>query len=275
MSMKRVIVIEDDVETCKTYANALKKSDFDVNMAFDLKDALQGIEEKTYHVAVVDLGLQGQNNIENVSGLEVLDRLKKLGEGTVVVVISGQLKPQISADSIQKHGALRYITKDEIFEGGREQLINEVIFAFEKSKLILFGSFENVINFIIQDKNATEFIDKCLRNLQPKEGYKGLQHFLENVISPLCPLIPELEMKSLLEFSKNEKILSGTCWSKAIGKSVEICIFNKNENPEIYLRSDKTKFMEEHLIFQYKKFNLVGWVAENPFKTRNDFPKIL
>ncbi len=106
----RILLVEDDIETCRMYETILEKSGFEVEVAFDGKEALAKISVGGYDVVVLDVRLP------KMSGLEVLEELEKRpplkSSGPIVMLTNvGEEKVVRKAMSL---GALSYMNKADL-----------------------------------------------------------------------------------------------------------------------------------------------------------------
>ena len=100
----RLLVVDDEPTICDALRMALASEGYTVQSA---ENAIQGIaelEKQEFEVVLADLSLP------RVSGLELLDRVKKSWPTTEVIVITGQGSIATAVDAI-KRGAYHYVTK--------------------------------------------------------------------------------------------------------------------------------------------------------------------
>ena len=99
-----LLLVDDDEIYCEVLGDALKKRDYDVSIAHNLKDALDLAIRTEPEYAVVDL------RIGSESGLELVKRLSTLDENTRIVMLTGYASVATAVESI-KLGAVHYLTK--------------------------------------------------------------------------------------------------------------------------------------------------------------------
>jgi len=99
-----LLLVDDDKVYCEVLGDALKKRDYDVSIAHNLKDALDLAIRTEPEYAVVDL------RIGSESGLELVKRLSALDENTRIVMLTGYASVATAVESI-KLGAVHYLTK--------------------------------------------------------------------------------------------------------------------------------------------------------------------
>jgi len=99
-----LLLVDDDKVYCDVLGDALKKRNYDVSIAHNLKDALDLAIRTEPEYAVVDL------RIGSESGLELVKRLSSLDENTRIVMLTGYASVATAVESI-KLGAVHYLTK--------------------------------------------------------------------------------------------------------------------------------------------------------------------
>jgi CheY-like chemotaxis protein/glycine cleavage system H lipoate-binding protein len=100
----RVIVVDDELPVCKSVCKALEREDYTVETALSGEEAIEKSRERPYDVVITDLMMPG------ISGMELLETIRKETPGTVVIMITGY--PSItSAVEALKRGAFDYIPK--------------------------------------------------------------------------------------------------------------------------------------------------------------------
>ena len=100
----RLLLVDDDQTFCMVLAQALKKRNFDVAVAYDIASGLALAEEKTPEYAVIDL------RISLESGLELVKQLIEIDNNTRIVMLTGFASIATAVEAI-KLGATQYLTK--------------------------------------------------------------------------------------------------------------------------------------------------------------------
>jgi DNA-binding NtrC family response regulator len=104
MDERTVLVIEDSESTQKLYRYWLEKAGYLVHAFSFAEPALQLLESEEPAAICLDLNLPG------MSGLEALDRIRRLRPDTSVVVLTGKNDAGISVRAL-KAGAVEYLVK--------------------------------------------------------------------------------------------------------------------------------------------------------------------
>ena len=100
----RILVVDDEINICKSCAKVLKKMNFGVDYALNGYDALKMVEAEPFDVILTDL------KMSSLGGMEVLRRVKEAFPDTQVIVMTGYASVS-SAVEVMKMGALDYLPK--------------------------------------------------------------------------------------------------------------------------------------------------------------------
>src|SRR5436190_22701189 len=100
----RLLVVDDEPTICDALRAALTAEGYAAQAAESAIQAVAELERQEFDVVLADLSLP------RVSGLELLDRVKKSWPSTEVIVITGQGSIATAVDAI-KRGAYHYVTK--------------------------------------------------------------------------------------------------------------------------------------------------------------------
>jgi len=101
--MKKILIVEDDIEINQLVTKYLGKEGFDVHSAYDGKEALAYIYDHEYQLVVLDLMLP------HVNGHEVLRKIR--AKGVVPVIILSAKDSETDKILGLEHGADDYLTK--------------------------------------------------------------------------------------------------------------------------------------------------------------------
>jgi CheY-like chemotaxis protein len=99
-----VLVVDDDVDTCRNLADILIDLGYPADIAHDGPGALALIEKRSYRVAVLDYRMPGMN------GLTLCREIRKRREGTVAIIVTAYAGG-ISAEDFVQAGASRVLPK--------------------------------------------------------------------------------------------------------------------------------------------------------------------
>lgn len=79
----RLLVVDDDLDTCANLADILSDLSYEVQTATDASTALRLLDERAYDVVLLDLKLPGMD------GLQLYRELKRRSPSTVAILITG------------------------------------------------------------------------------------------------------------------------------------------------------------------------------------------
>jgi len=99
-----ICIIDDEVVVCKRLEQYLGKSKHRVETFVDSSSAIERINGKTFDIVVTDI------RMDNIDGMEVLNRVIEKGERTRVIMITGYATIEIAREA-QAKGAFDFISK--------------------------------------------------------------------------------------------------------------------------------------------------------------------
>lgn len=99
-----ICIIDDEVVVCKRLYQALTKDKHNVETFTNSKEAIDRIAEKKFDIVVTDI------RMDEIDGMEVLDRIIKKGDNTKVIMITGYATIEIAREA-QAKGAFDFISK--------------------------------------------------------------------------------------------------------------------------------------------------------------------
>ena len=104
MAQLKSILIVDDEPSVRDSLKMILKLDYQVHTAADGTEALQSIQQDKIDLVALDLKMPG------LSGIEVLQRIKKNDPDIEVIIITAHRTPQNTQDA-SRYGAGDFITK--------------------------------------------------------------------------------------------------------------------------------------------------------------------
>jgi len=102
--MSRILIVDDDLNTCQSLTTALSKEGHQVFEAHSGKEALEKIRSQEVDLTVIDLMMPGMN------GLEFFQTLKTLHPEVISIMISARATVEVAVSAI-KSGIYDFITK--------------------------------------------------------------------------------------------------------------------------------------------------------------------
>jgi DNA-binding NtrC family response regulator len=101
---RRVLVVDDDVDTCHNLSDILTDMGYSVEIAHDGPSALGMVRQRPFDVALLDLKMPGMD------GLTLYREIKKLRSGTVAIIVTAYATGDTAAQALQA-GAWRVLSK--------------------------------------------------------------------------------------------------------------------------------------------------------------------
>jgi DNA-binding NtrC family response regulator len=101
---KRILVVDDEINVCKSVRQALLNPDYEIDIALSGADAIRMEAEGAYDVVLVDLMMPV------TGGLDVLKTLKARNSRAQVIIMTGYPSSRTSLQSMQL-GAFDYLPK--------------------------------------------------------------------------------------------------------------------------------------------------------------------
>lgn len=101
---RKILVVDDEINVCKSICQAIESEDYDVDMALSGEEALKKDKANTYDLIITDLMMPG------ISGMDLLTSLKTARQGVNVIMITGYPTIKTAVQSI-KIGAFDYLPK--------------------------------------------------------------------------------------------------------------------------------------------------------------------
>ncbi len=120
--MKKILIIDDDLDMCKLLARFLERKGFQTDTSHTGRKGLAKFREGHFDVVLCDFRLGDMN------GKEVLLEIKNISQETVVIIITGYSDVKMAVE-VMRHGAFDYITKPLI----PEEVINVIKRGLEES----------------------------------------------------------------------------------------------------------------------------------------------
>ncbi len=100
----QVLILDDEPIVGKRLQPALAKVGCDVEVFDAPAPALERLESKSFHIVVTDI------RMDDIDGIEVLERVMASSPGTKVVMITGYATVEVAREALAK-GAFDFIAK--------------------------------------------------------------------------------------------------------------------------------------------------------------------
>ena len=102
--MKKILIIDDDLDICLLLNRYLTKKGYEVEEAYKAEAGISKAKAKDFNVVLCDFRLP------DMSGLEVIQNIKKIKPRTQVIIITGYSDIKMAVKTV-KVGAYEYVTK--------------------------------------------------------------------------------------------------------------------------------------------------------------------
>ena len=104
MEKPNLLLVDDDETFCSVLKPALERRNFQVSVAYNVKEGIALAEQTEPEFAVIDL------RIGHDSGLELVKKLISLDDNTHIVMLTGYASIATAVEAM-KLGAIHYLTK--------------------------------------------------------------------------------------------------------------------------------------------------------------------
>lgn len=99
-----ILVVDDEVDTCRNLADIFTDLGYRVDIAHDGPSALKLVRENTYDVALLDMKMPGMD------GLTLYREIKKLSSGTVAIIVTAFASTATTSEALAA-GAIEVLPK--------------------------------------------------------------------------------------------------------------------------------------------------------------------
>lgn len=152
----RVLVVDDDVQVCKTVGMILEDHGYHVQSFSQPRQALQAVRKKPFDIALIDI------KMPDLNGLELVERIREEDPRVAVLVMTAYPDIQTAAETMRL-GSRDYITKP--FK--EEQLLSSVERIAQEMGLIYTN--EQELNRLIGQRIRQERLKQSLTLRQLSE----------------------------------------------------------------------------------------------------------
>lgn len=219
MPSDSVLVVDDEKSWRDIYEAAARKVGVStVRAASTLDDALAEIEARKFSVAVVDIGLD-EDDDTNVDGLAVLGKIRSVGDNTSVLVVTGRAGQDvisIVSDALKKYSAQDTLAKSIIEPRILRQAIELGLDSYHKSSRGTYLSRYSVL----RGSSDQMFWDDQMMRILGLDANK-LYAFIAALMGPFMPLVQNVSGATLGSHTLDE-VTHGAFWSRAIGAAIVV-----------------------------------------------------
>ena len=107
--MKKILLVEDNVELNKTIKIFLELNNFDVDSKENGEEALNIIQENNYDLYLIDI------NLPNINGLDILKEIRNKNKDIPIIMMTADFDVKPFIDAFE-NGCSEYIKKPFYFE---------------------------------------------------------------------------------------------------------------------------------------------------------------
>ena len=144
--MKKILIIDDDIDMCHLLARFLRRKNFDTDFATSGNKGIAAFKENSFDLVLCDFRLGDKE------GAQVLKEIKQINHNIPVIIITGYSDIKVAVEVI-KQGAYDYITKplvpDEVLN-----LINRALESNSTHSDISAAVNKNSSKITINDKDT-------------------------------------------------------------------------------------------------------------------------
>lgn len=164
--MKRILIIDDDIDMCQLLSHFLKRKGFETDTANSGNKGLLKFKEAAFDAVLCDFRLGDWD------GRKVLEELKKINPDVIVIIITGYSDVKMAVE-VMRQGAFDYITKPLIPEEVIT-VINKSFAESQENRKILTGE---AVHPAGSDKKYLAGNDQFLVGISPStiEMYKQVE----------------------------------------------------------------------------------------------------
>ena len=139
MTKPFVLVIEDDLDWQKSFAEIIGDAGFKPIMASNYQAALAALSNRTYALAVVDVSLSFQDHADR-GGVEVLKAIENLPIQLPTIVVTGYATIDLAIETLAELNAVHFFRKE----------------MFDRREFICVIKREAAINGVLQNLSKRE-----------------------------------------------------------------------------------------------------------------------
>jgi ActR/RegA family two-component response regulator len=224
MNQFATLIVEDTPDIQGSYQRAVERQGGLPVITSSYNDAVAAVKRRLFSVAIIDVRLS-EDDETNVDGLRVLEFIKKTGDATKTILITGYGSFQIAREAFRDL---------EVFEGlekgvslsSIESTIKRAHEAFEKESSEKKPDYTNMLKG--SSIALWDWEDKARRMCMPTGGIDGLYRFLETLLQSFSPLTTDEDGAGCFVNDAN-RIAAGSFWSRGQGIGVLIAFGKKAE----------------------------------------------
>ncbi len=215
-----VLVIEDNEDLSFQYRLMLQSAGFEVTVTDTKRDAINKLRDRNFSVALVDLQLR--DDPTHSGGIEVLEYIDKLREGTQAVVVSGTPNVNDAVRSFQA-GISAFIQKGSM---DSEVVVDAISNAAKQSSIPQYGDYQSLAALLAAPNQTPIWQSEMLATLGCT--FDILNKILWQELKPFLPILRNETSEFSLENYTNKQAVAGMFWSKGTGFPIWLSIYSNN-----------------------------------------------
>ena len=172
---ERILIVDDDEDTCKSLSLILGRKGYGVDIAGTGEEALEKIKKSPFDLVLLDIKLP------DADGIELIAPLKEPNPDTEIVVTTGYASVENAVQALNK-GAAAYLTKplnmDEVLATignilAKQRLVREKQRVEERIEYLnaVLRAIRNVNQLIIREGDRPRLLKGICDNLTETRGY--------------------------------------------------------------------------------------------------------
>jgi CheY-like chemotaxis protein len=215
-TQSKILVVEDDRVLSALYKILLERNGYTVDVTESRRSSIDALQNKSYDLALVDLQLK--DDFTHDGGLQVLDEINNLGEGTVSIVLSAN--PDVDfASAAWRRGGAEYLRKPTF---GEDALIAAIQRALEGASRRTLGNYPSITAYLAAPQITPIWEDRIKEAL--RSDLQSVQRMIWRTFSNYLPVLRCKGDVAALEADPNTAAVGGAFWSKEIGGAIWISI---------------------------------------------------
>lgn len=233
MARKRRILLLEDVRSVRqSYVSTLELEGYEVVAVGSLKEALDVLKERTFHIALVDIMLDGPKNTSNRDGVKAIEHINKMDEGTFVIPLTGQDTRSFVRDSFKTHEVADFLDKKEdIADKGWAFAIDRIEKALSKSELDDTPEWGDLSKSVFFNDEEQQFVSN-VGKVCGRVPFDLLRRLFCSSIRQFQPLVGKPGLGANFRYDNAQNCLLGEFWSKAVGSGVEFIVRKPQKGEE-------------------------------------------
>jgi len=125
MTVKRILVVDDRENWRETFQLMLREEGYEVETAESYETALQALNRRIFHLALVDISLADESNTD---GLRIIQAIEDNHRPTAVIAITGYVKANHEGNQLLKSPRVKaFLRKRELDTAQFLKLVAESI----------------------------------------------------------------------------------------------------------------------------------------------------